>query len=220
MGRGHALGGGPRVRIAALVVLVLALALTAVAAAAPPTWLAAQDLAGGPSASPPPQVATDAAGDAFAVWEGYDATSLSSIIQAATRPAAGDAVAAWVGSDGSNFVIQGAVRPAGEAWDSAHNLSAAGQDALQPRVALDQAGDAAAVWVRFNGSNYIAQAAGHPAGGSWGSPESVSAGGTDAAHPQVALDSAGNAVALWDESQTNDVVQAAVRAAGAIAWSA
>src|ERR687887_89007 len=103
MGRGHALGGGPRVRIAALVVLVLGLALPAVATAAPPTWLAAQDLAGGPSDSPPPQVATDAAGDATAVWQGVD---------------------------GANLVIQAATRPAGGGWSAPARISTAGQNAF------------------------------------------------------------------------------------------
>ncbi|MCA1677445.1 MAG: PKD domain-containing protein, partial [Actinobacteria bacterium] len=171
-----------------------------------------------------PQVALDAAGDAVAVWRRSNGTNY--VVQAAVRPtggafsapvdlsaagqdasvpqvaldAAGDAVAVWKRSNGSNYVVQAAVRPAGGSFSAPVDLSAPGQEASEPRVALDAAGDAVAVWERFNGSNFVVQAAVRPAGGAFSTPVDVSAAGQDAFSPQMAIDAAGDAIAVWGRS--------------------
>ena len=77
-------------------------------------------------------------------------------------------------------------------------------------MAIDPAGDAVAVWDRPNGSNFIVQAAARPAGGSFGAPVDLSLAGQNAFDPQVAIDPAGDAVAVWDRSNgANTIVQAA-----------
>ncbi len=102
-------------------------------------------------------------------------------------------------------------------WQPATDLSAPGQDAREPQLALDQSGNALAVWLRPNGSNTVVQSAWRPAGGSWGATQDVSAPGGHAFTPQVAFDGAGNALAVWTRSNgANEIAQAAWRTAGGI----
>jgi hypothetical protein len=187
-----------------------------------------------------PQVAVDGQGDAVAVWTSFD-SSATAIVQAAARPAGGawqapvnlsaagqnaqnpqvavdgqgNAVAVWPGFDGTSQIVQAAARPAGGVWQAPVNLSAAGQNAGNPQVAVDARGDAVAVWTSSNGTNDIVQAAVRPAGGAWQAPADLSPAGQDARSPRVAMDARGNAVAVWglngDGNTTNAVVQAAVR---------
>ena len=104
---------------------------------------------------------------------------------------------------------------AAPAWLAPQDLSAAGQDAYDPQVAVDGQGNAIAVWSRFDGTNFIVQAAVRAAGGSFGAPQDLSAAGQDAHVPEAAVDGQGNAIAVWSRSNgTNYIVQAAVRAAG------
>jgi hypothetical protein len=181
-----------------------------------------------------PQVTMNEGGDAVAVWERFDGAD--QIVQAATRAAgggfsadvdlsavgenatrpqvaidrAGDAVAVWDRSDGTNFRVQAASRPAGGSFGMPGNLSAAGQDADFPEVAMDEAGDVVAVFRRNDGVNFRVQAASRPTGGGFGTPVNLSAAGQDAELPQVAMDEEGDGVAVWRRPNgTNRIVQAA-----------
>jgi hypothetical protein len=230
-----------------LAVLAAGLAVWLVAPGATlatPAWLAPTDLSTTGQDAFEPVVAVDAAGNATAVWERFNGTN--DIVQAATRPAgggwsagqdlsaagenarrqhvgvdaAGNATAVWERSNGTNFIIQAATRPAGDAWGAAQDLSAAGQEAQQPDVAVGAAGDAVAVWKRSNGTNFIIQAATRLAGGGWGAAQDLSAVGQEAQDPRIAVDGHGNAVAVWSRSNgTNFIIQAATRPAGG-GWGA
>ncbi|HEY1335191.1 MAG TPA: hypothetical protein VGF31_13105, partial [Myxococcaceae bacterium] len=104
---------------------------------------------------------------------------------------------------------------AGPTWLAPANLSAPGRDATEPQVAVDGSGDAVAVWARSDGSDTIIQASARPAGGAWGPAVDLSQTGRDATTPQVAVDAAGNAVAVWARSNgSHSVIQGASRAAG------
>ncbi|MGN6816098.1 MAG: glycoside hydrolase family 26 protein [Solirubrobacterales bacterium] len=77
-------------------------------------------------------------------------------------------------------------------------LSASGQDALAPRVALAPDGTATVTWIRFDGSNFLVQARriapdGKPEEGT----KNLSATGRDAAAPQVAVAPDGTATVVW-----------------------
>jgi hypothetical protein len=99
-------------------------------------------------------------------------------------------------------------------WLSPVNLSAGGQNAEHPKVALDSRGDAVAVWSRFNGTNWIVQAAVRSAGGQWQAPIDLSADGQNTEHPEIAVDSRGEAVAVWERyNGANWILQSAVRPA-------
>ncbi len=104
---------------------------------------------------------------------------------------------------------------AAPAWLAPQDLSAAGQKAGFPEVAVDGQGNAIAVWSRFDGTNFIVQAAAaRAAGGSFGAPQDLSAAGQKAGFSQVAVGGQGNAIAVWSRFDgTNFIVQAAARAA-------
>jgi hypothetical protein len=117
--------------------------------------------------------------------------------------------------------VQGGVRPAGGLWQAPVDLSAAGRDAADPRVAVDAQGNAVAVWYGDNGDNLIVQGAVRAAGGAWQAPVDLSAAGHNASFPQVAVDAQGNAVAVWNQYDGANrlIVQGAVRPAGGV-WQA
>ena len=200
---------------------------------------APQDLSAAGQGAFNPQVAFDGQGNAIAVWHRYDGTN--TLVQAAACAAGGsfgspqdlsaagqnasfpevavdgqgNAIAVWRRFDGTNFIVQAAARAAGGSFGSPQDLSAAGQKAGFPEVAVDGQGNAIAVWQRFDGTNFIVQAAARAAGGSFGAPQDLSAAGQTANDPQVAVDGQGNAIAVWSRSNgTNFIVQAAARAAG------
>ena len=225
-----------RVLAAGLVLLILALPQSA---AATPTWLAPKNFSvsgnGGDL-----NVRVDAAGDAFVVW------ARSGTVQAAQRPAGGTwsaaqnisgsciapqavqlavspggaAVAVWECPKGGNTIVQASTRARGGSWSPPHDLSQAGQDAHAPQVALDRTGDALAVWARSNGTDVILQAAFRRANGAWLPAENVSGPGLDVDRPDVALDAAGNAVAVWQSSAdgSSSIIQAATRTSAG-SWS-
>ena len=72
----------------------------------------------------------------------------------------GDAVAIWDRSNGRDDVIQSALRPAGGRWEAPARLSALGEDAVQPHLAIDPDGRTLAIWDRALGNvNDVVQAA-------------------------------------------------------------
>jgi len=87
-----------------------------------------------------------------------------------------------------------------------------------PRVGAGN-GNAAAVWV--NGSGIVSAAHAQPNAfsslASWSSETLVSAPGSTVAEPNIALDSYGNAIAIWT-SGANGVVQSAMRPAASGSW--
>ena len=186
-----------------------------------------------------PQIATAPDGTATAVWQRSDGSDF--IIQAATRPpggsfgapvdlsaagqSAGDpqittapdgaATAVWSRSDGSDSIIQSATRPPGGSFGTPVDLSAAGQDALEPQITTAPDGTATAVWQRPNGGDDIIQAATRPPGGSFGTPVDLSAAGQDALEPQITTAPDGTATAVWYRSNgSNLIIQAATRPPG------
>jgi hypothetical protein len=125
----------------------------------------------------------------------------------------GDAVAVWQGSNGSNSTIRAAGRPAGGNFSAAADLSAPAENNGSPQVAMDQAGNAIAVWRR---DPYFVQAAIGSADGGFGAPIDLSADIQFAADdPALAMNPAGNAIAVWSLERSDDqVVQAMDRPAG------
>ena len=176
----------------------------------------------------------------MAVWSRFDGAN--TIVQAAGRPpggawsaavdisvagrnaeepdvgidSAGNATAVWRRHDGADYVVQTATRPAGGGWQAPTDLSAAGEPAREPQLAVGPAGDAVAIWARSDGLDFIVQAAARRAGGGWQGGLPLSIAGRDAEAPQVAVDSSGNAVAVWSRHDgSRDIVQAARRRGGA-----
>ncbi|HTZ64734.1 MAG TPA: PKD domain-containing protein [Solirubrobacteraceae bacterium] len=188
-------------------------------------------------------VAIDSAGDAVAVWSVETEFEFEEV-WAAYRPAGGswqaaveiqepccidsapavaidsqgNATAVWVGS---GYRIDAEYKPAGENWRKpkgtaeVETLSESGHAAFEPRIAFDEAGDAVAAWMLSTGESYTIQTASRPHDGSWQAPVDMSEAGQDAYAPSVALDSAGNALAVWElESDGHSVIQQATRPSG------
>jgi hypothetical protein len=141
----------------------------------------------------------------------------------------GDAVAVWRRSDGSEAVAQSSYRPAGSgAWQPAVDLSLPGQNAHAPEVQLDQQGNAVAVWeygfrecseLEPECANPVIQSSYRAAStGEWQQPVALSAAG--AFTPRLAVDAAGNAAAVWEQSNGFEgyVVESANRPAATGLW--
>lgn len=128
---------------------------------------------------------------------------------------AGHAIAVWDALDGSIDRVFFSAREPGGTFSAPVALSAPGGTAHSARVALDAAGNAVAVWVRHDGSSFIAQAAFRPVGGSFGPAVDLSEPGRSASDPQVASDGAGNVLAVWRRFDgAHQRVQYAERPAG------
>jgi hypothetical protein len=129
----------------------------------------------------------------------------------------GDAVAVWQSTGGPQPVIMAAARPAGGAFGIAQTLSDPSSYSMSPEVSSDAQGNSIAVWLHFDGANARIQAAYRPAGGSFGSPQTLSAAGYEAREPHVAMNAAGEAVLVWSlGSGLNEEIQAATAAPGGV----
>jgi hypothetical protein len=192
----------------------------AVSRAAGQAWGTPQNISAAGADAYHPQVALGTTGDAVAVWS--RSNGATNVIQAASLPVGGSwgaavdlstpanvtrtpqvaiggdgtAVAAWQRSSGDYSTIQVSVLTRG-AWSVPLRLSVPGENAGTPRVAMDDAGDAVVLWRWFDGASWLLESAFRPTGGSWQRVEQVSVAGFSVASPQLAMNGAGQAVAIW-----------------------
>ena len=181
-----------------------------------------------------PDIAMNASGDIAATW-----VTVSGVVQAAVRPAGGNfgpiadltaagATNAHVAIDGSGgavvvweipatsspATVQASIHPPGGPFGPTQNLSVVGEDAREPQVAMDPAGNAVATWLK---GGTVVQAAARAAGGSFFGPFTLTVMTPVAEQaqqaPQVAMDRQGNAVVVW--TNTDLRVRASMRRAGA-----
>lgn len=128
---------------------------------------------------------------------------------------AGNVVSVWDRSDGTAQRVEAAFRPAGGTFTEPVAISDPGATAWFARVAVDPAGNALAVWARYDGANTRIQAAFRPVGGAFAPADTVSGAGENGSFPQVAFDGAGNAIVAWVASgASTSVMRAAYRPAG------
>lgn len=144
-----------------------------------------------------PQVSADASGTVVVVW-----TRLTLIENG-------------VGSIWSN-------RFDGQAWGSAVPVETQAGDAGGPSIAMDGKGNALALWVQSDGTQYNIWANRYKsANHAWGEPVQVSSKGS-AYSPQAAFDPAGNAMAVWAQKNATHLYEESARQmdAGTGAWGA
>jgi len=194
------------------------------------SWSAAVTLSARNAFSP--HVAINESGDVIVVWEHSD--GVNGIVQAAMRPSggswsapidlsadgassydpraaidrAGGAIVVWSRGDDvkrSGRVVQAATHAPGGVWSTPVDLSTHGRDAGSASVASNEAGDAVVAWSAGDDAQRIVQAALGRASAAFSAPTDVSAPGQKADHPSVAIDQAGNAIAVWQ--QTSDAYQ-------------
>jgi hypothetical protein len=141
------------------------------------SWGTAEPITTGTLFRISPQVALDGSGNAIAVWYQFN-------------NAAYDIYASYFN---------------GTTWGTAELIETGTNDANSPQVSFDGSGNAIAVWLarpdgvyriwsnRFNGT-------------SWGNAELIGTGvDSNAGDPQIAVDSSGNAIAVWHQEDTNGV---------------
>jgi PKD domain len=109
------------------------------------------------------------------------------------------------------------------AWLAATDISTVGGDTSAPRIAIDEQGDAFAVWYRTydGGSTFVVEVASRPAAtGVWQAPVQIPGSG-QAAWPDIAVDAQGDAMVtwyIWDVAQNHWKVQATMRPATTGVW--
>lgn len=180
------------------------------------SWGAATTLSNILNTALNPKLGVDSSGNLTAVWLENGAisgivnsatttagvwgvgTSISNALGGASAPAlsvdaSGNAVAVWV----RGGVIESNTRSSGVWGVSATTLS--GSSADSPQVAISANGTVIAIWHIVVSSADVIQSATKTLGGSWASAKSLFAGTAALKHnyPKVAIDSNGNAIAVW-----------------------
>jgi hypothetical protein len=146
-------------------------------------------------------VAPASAGAAWTAPQTLSATGQDADFAQVDIDAQGDAVFIWRRFDGTNQRIQARARSASGVLSPIQNLSAAGQNAFDPQLAVDTDGDAVFIWRRFDGTNQRIQARARSAAGTLGPVQNLSAAGQNAFNPQMAVDADGDAVFTWQRSE-------------------
>jgi len=207
--------------IASVVALAVCLLSGGIALAA---WSDPEDVSATGTTVQSPRVGADGGGNAVLAWvrqqpgldylaqarrRGADGSfgpvfTLSVSGQDASSPelavnANGDAVIAWDRSDGSNARVQVRQWPAGGLPGPTRTVSASGQDAVDPHVGIDAAGNALIVWRRFDGSAFRMQVRGVAADGTLATTHSVSSPGVPTSNPEVTVNPSGGAALVWVE---------------------
>jgi PKD domain len=67
----------------------------------------------------------------------------------------------------------------------------------QPKIAVDPAGRAMAIWTAWDGTARVVEAVSGTVRGGWENPVTISPPGSWSRYAQIAMDSAGNAAAVW-----------------------
>lgn len=182
-----------------------------------------------------PHVVIDANGDALAVWRQSDGTHTNIVAKRysagagwgtailletdnandAHSPqiaitASGDAVAVWVQTNGSSYNTILANRyTVGTGWGLAIPIDTDTIGyASDPQIAMDANGNAIAVWSKSDGTHFNI-VANRYTGTGWGTATLIEADNVGSAFiPQIAMDSNGNALAVWAQydGQNNNIV--------------
>jgi hypothetical protein len=112
----------------------------------------------------------------------------------------GAAVAVWVQVEAERYTVWSSrSESARAAWSKPERIDLAARgDALLPRIAIDDDGNALAVWSAQEDARQLVWANRYSAAErAWQSSEALDAGDFDAFAPGVGIDGAGDAVAVW-----------------------
>jgi hypothetical protein len=185
------------------------------------SWGTATLLEINPGAAASPQIRMDSNGNAIAVWVQNDGTfnrmwanryvagqgwGTPQIIE--NNPGdtdfprvavngSGNAMALWKQVNGVNYAIWANQYVVGQGWGTATLIETSSQDVSEPWVAIDNNGNAMAVW-RQSIPNPSIWANRYDVGsGSWGTPTLIEPNPGFASFPHVEFDNNGNAIAAW-----------------------
>lgn len=209
--------------------------------AATATWGTATELIAGAGNSPQAQIASDAAGNALVVWQersGISSRILAVRFEAGTSTwgaarvlsadlggfgpkiafdASGNAIAIWAMRDTANatgYKLMSDRYVAGSGWHPQGlptTIATLGDGGLYS-LAVGAAGSAMAVWNQYVGTTLSLYSSRYAAG-AWAAP-SLDGTKTNMAGSysvSVAMDGNGNAIVVWDEIDSGDVVSSWAR---------
>ncbi|MCE5318447.1 MAG: hypothetical protein LLG04_13940 [Parachlamydia sp.] len=135
----------------------------------------------------------------------------------------GNCVAAWIYFDGTHSYAQAATKPVDGSWSAPFTFTMAEHEAQSISVAIDQKGNAVAVWTSTDGKFSMVQSARLSDFGSndWKSfHEPLTILVFMGSYPKVQLDAQGNAMAVWGVYDGNKtVIEAARLPLGATSWT-
>jgi len=210
-------------------------------------WLPAVPLDNSQAAVGSTDVAIDAAGNATCVWSSTTGTgfrvhaahggpggswsrdlAISAVDtrnQIAPRVAVegtGGTTAVWSRSAGRRTMIEMATRkPNSSVWSPAKQLFPTAPSGFLPQIAVNRRGDGVLLWFTTGQSGSSLVTSTRRLGGRWSPPLPLRTSGAEPANPQVALDSQGDAVAVWTQQiGASARVRAANLPAGGTGWSA
>jgi hypothetical protein len=176
-----------------------------------------------------PRVAMDASGNAMVVWRQFDGVSTSiwanlfdisrgwgvadvlDVEQGGTAfdaqivmSPSGNAIAIWTQTSREHSRIYASHYLVGRGWGRTARVGANGDmAALLPQLAMDERGNAMAVWCQRDGKRFHVHASRYQAGGAWSLPLRVDAGAVsgagDSCDPQLAMDAEGAAIVVWHQ---------------------
>ena len=112
--------------------------------------------------------------------------------------------------------VLSAPAPAAPTWLPVAPLSVSGGSDQAARVAVDDAGNATAVWH----DNLAVLWSFHPAGGTWSPHAPLSAPGVDSLFPEIVVTPAGAATVVWTKDDPSGLVLQFATRQGGGAWSA
>ena len=206
-------------RVHALGVAAAALALMAPASAKAADWLAPVNVSGTVVGGINAQVAMNSRGDTIVACRrqrrGDDRPGVGAVrggtfaapvtVAAAGERAAsprvgidsaGNAVVVWRRDVAGKGTVRAALRSVGGPFAAPIDVSALGEDAGAPQLAVSASGSGIVTWVRQDGAHKVIRALARSAAVASG-PFDVSSASEDSVDPSVAVDRAGNAIVVW-----------------------
>jgi hypothetical protein len=140
--------------------------------------------------------------------------------EAVAANATGNAVAVWMQDSAAGVVDIWANRYInGSGWQGAELIGSGSNDMALPRVVLDANGNATVAWMSWvssaPGDVYATR---YAVGTGWTAPVQIESGAGMAGYPQLAVDSNGNVIAVW-EQQLAGVSQIYASRYNGTAWS-
>jgi len=108
----------------------------------------------------------------------------------------GNAFAVWHQSDGGAYQIWRNRYVVGKGWIGPVRMKSNDEDALHPKLAMNDRGMAIVVWRQFDGNTYSLYAS-HFSEETWSRPELIESHSDEAIYPDVQMDEAGRVAVLW-----------------------
>jgi hypothetical protein len=136
-------------------------------------------------------------GTAMRIDEGVDNPGIPDVAMGNSS----NVIVVWGQEDGSGISsIYSNRYVAGSGWGTPEVIENGSGEAHSPEIALDGSGNAIAVWQQADGSGiYGIYSNRYVAGSGWGTATAIESGSGEVGEPQIAMDSGGNAIAVWDQ---------------------